>query len=197
MRDLKQQLRVQLRAARNAIPIPQRNTAADSLSTKASRLPYFSLAHNIAFYWPHDDEIDSLPLLNFALKHGKHCFLPVLLIDPQQKLAFASYTHETPLIKNRYGILEPEMGFSSLISVMDLDIIFVPLVGFDSAGRRLGRGGGFYDATFADFHKSTSKKWPKLVGLAYSCQHVDEIPADVWDWQLDAVVTESDVFNFK
>lgn len=197
MATAKERLRLQLRAARNAIPDPQRDAAAVGLCTKVFQLPFFNSAKNIALYWPHDDEINTMPLLNAALQANKQCFLPVLLIDPQQKLAFASYTPETPLVKNRYGIPEPELGFATLCSVFDLDIIFVPCVGFDSLGRRLGRGGGFYDATFAEFQKSTSKKWPKLVGLAYSCQHVDEIPADIWDWQLDAVVTESDIFAFK
>lgn len=193
----KQQLRQQLRAARNAIPSPQRELAANEMAQKVMLLPFYSAAKNIALYWPHDDEIDAMPLLHSALLAHKQCYLPVLLLDPQQKLGFAAYTLQTPLIKNRYGILEPELGFSTLIDTIDLDIIFVPLVGFDSFGRRLGRGGGFYDATFADFHKSNKQHWPKLVGLAYSCQHVDEIPADVWDWQLDAVVTESDIFYCK
>lgn len=195
--SLKQKLRLQLRAARNAIPLPQRDAAAEALCVKAKLLPFYATAKNLAFYWPHDDEINALPILNASLKLLKSCYLPVLLIDPHQKLAFASYTPQTPLIKNRYGILEPELSYATLVGSTDLDVIFLPVVGFDSEGRRLGRGGGFYDATFADFHKSHNKKWPKLVGLAYSCQHVEEIPTDVWDWQLDAVITESDVFNFK
>lgn len=193
----KQQLRQQLRAARHAIPPSQRETAAQNLATEVQRLSYYPTAQKIALYWPHDDEINTMPLLNTMLQQHKHCYLPVLLIDPQQKLAFAAYTQQTPLVKNRYGIPEPELGFTTLTNALDMDIILVPLVGFDSLGRRLGRGGGFYDATFAEFQKSPQHKWPKLVGLAYSCQHIDEVPADVWDWQLDAVVTESDIFQFK
>lgn len=193
----KQKLRQQLRTARNAIPSPQRDLAAISLSNTVQKLPYYSSARNIALYWPHDDEISPLPLLRSSIMQGKNCFLPVLLIDPQQKLAFASYTPTTPLIKNRYGILEPELGFAQLIQIIDLDIIFVPVVGFDSSGRRLGRGGGFYDATFAQLQHSHLDTWPKLVGLAYSCQNVEVVPADTWDWQLDAVVTESEMFYCK
>jgi 5-formyltetrahydrofolate cyclo-ligase len=193
----KQDLRQKLRAARGSISNIEREQAANSICDQILQLPYYATAKNVALYWPHDDELNALPLLNRALAEHKHCYLPVLLLDPHQKLAFASYTHETPLIKNRYGIPEPELNFSTLISVTDLDIIFVPVVGFDSHGRRLGRGGGFYDATFADFHKSPRLHWPKLVGLAYSCQQAHEVPADIWDWQLDAIVTEHEVFQFK
>lgn len=193
----KQELRSQLRAARGSISSAQRDRAATDLCNNALQLPYFNSASKIALYWAHDNEINTTPLIQAVLEQGKECFLPVLLIDPHQKLAFASYTTETPLIKNRYGIPEPELTFSSITRLIDLDIIFVPLVGFDNKGRRLGRGGGYYDATFADFHKSNTNKWPKLVGLGYDCQHVDEVPADIWDWQLDAVITESEVFNFR
>lgn len=197
MAELKKTLRQQLRAARNAIPAIQRVEAANNLCKIICSLPVFHNAKNIGFYWAHDDEIDPMPILNTAVKQNKSCFLPILRLDPQQKLAFASYTRETPLIKNRYGILEPEVSFAELIEALDLDIIFVPLVGFDGSGRRLGRGGGFYDATFSDFHKSPMQHWPKLIGLAYSCQHINEVPTDTWDWQLDSVVTESEVYNFK
>jgi len=193
----KQELRLQLRATRSSIPRTKGDQAAASLCTNASQLPYFNSANRVALYWAHDDEISTMPLIHSILEQGKECFLPVLLIDPHQKLAFASYTRETPLIKNRYDIPEPELTFSSIIRLVDLDIIFVPLVGFDNSGRRLGRGGGYYDATFAELHKSKTNKWPKLVGLSYDCQQIDEVPADIWDWQLDAVVTESDVFNFR
>jgi 5-formyltetrahydrofolate cyclo-ligase len=197
MAKSKQELRLQLRTARSSIMNITRDQAAENLCSNTSQLPYFSSANRVALYWAHDDEISTTPLIHSILEQGKECFLPVLLLDPHQKLAFASYTFETPLIKNRYGILEPELTFSSITRLIDLDIIFVPLVGFDNTGRRLGRGGGYYDATFAELHKSNTSKWPKLVGLSYNCQRVEEVPADTWDWQLDAVVTESDVFNFR
>lgn len=193
----KQEARQQLRAARSAVAMPQRDEDAINLCQMASSLPYLQEANNVALYWPCDDEISTLPLLNDCLKANKNCFLPVLLVDQPQKLAFASYTPETPVIKNRYSILEPDLTFASLIKLLDLDIIFVPLVGFDAQGHRLGRGGGFYDTTFAELHKNHNDEWPKLVGLGYSCQYIDSVPIDHWDWKLDAVVTESDIFNFK
>lgn len=192
----KQGLRDQLRAARRALSPEQKEIAAANLCANIQKLPDYQEARLIAIYWPHDEEIDSLPILNTALHQAKHCYLPVLLIDQRQKLAFASYTPETPLIKNRYGILEPDLAYATLISLSDLDIVFVPVVGFDREGRRLGSGGGFYDATFADLHQTTHKKWPNLVGLAFSCQEVDNIPDDSWDWRLNTIVTENEIIEF-
>ncbi len=193
----KQELRDRLRAARNGLSQEQREVAAANLCANVQKLAEYQAARHIALYWPHDAEIDCLSILNTALHQSKNCSLPVLLIDPRQKLAFASYTPETPLIKNRYGILEPDLAYAQLVGLTDLDLVFVPVVGFDREGRRLGRGGGFYDATFADLHQSMHKKWPSLVGLAFSCQEVDRIPDDSWDWRLNTIITENEILKFS
>jgi 5-formyltetrahydrofolate cyclo-ligase len=193
----KLELRERLLTARRAVNPAEQKAAAENLKRNALQLSYFAQASKLALYWPHDAEINPLPLLYEALAQHKTCFLPVLRLQLKQALAFAVYELETPLIVNRYGIHEPEISYTSLVEPSDLDIIFLPLVGFDARGSRLGRGGGFYDATFAELAKTTKIKWPKLVGLAYACQEVESIPTDSWDWQLDAVVTEKQVFDLN
>src|SRR6185369_6950544 len=105
------------------------------------KLHSFDNAKHIAVYWPHDNEISPLLLMHRALEMGKKCYLPVLRVDYKQKLAFASYASNMPVVKNRYDILEPELNFATIIPLTSLDIIFTPLVGFDKNGHRLGRGG--------------------------------------------------------
>ena len=64
------------------------------------------------------------------------------------------------------------------------DIILTPLLGFDRTLRRLGQGAGHYDRAFALFPNALR------IGIAWSCQQIDAIPADPWDMPLDAVLTE-------
>lgn len=90
--------------------------------------------------------------------------------------------------RNRLGIDEPES--STMINAKWLDIVFLPLVGFDMHGVRLGMGGGYYDRAFA--FRRWRKAWhaPRLIGLAYSFQQIAELTATAHDVRLDAVVTE-------
>src|SRR5690606_24554150 len=71
-----------------------------------------------------------------------------------------------------------------------LDVIFVPLVAFDSRGTRLGMGAGYYDRALA--FRLLRKHWrgPKPIGLAYDYQRLPRIEPAPHDVPLDAVVTE-------
>ncbi|MFY2365653.1 5-formyltetrahydrofolate cyclo-ligase, partial [Klebsiella pneumoniae] len=62
-------------------------------------------------------------------------------------LLFFRYQQDTRLKPNSFSILEPELDLTALIPQSQLDIIFTPLVAFDTQGNRLGMGGGFYDRT--------------------------------------------------
>lgn len=127
--------------------------------------------------------------MRLAWARGKRTFLPCLRSD--RSLAFVEYRRGTPLRANRFGI--PEPYGSKSISLKQLDVVCVPLVGFDRAGGRLGMGGGFYDRTFArrGFHQ------PKLIGLAHSIQESTGLPRDAWDIALSGVVTEREWIRAK
>jgi 5-formyltetrahydrofolate cyclo-ligase len=93
-----------------------------------------------------------------------------------------------PLQYNRLGIAEPQG--SATLGARWLDVVFLPLVGFDRSGVRLGTGGGFYDRALAFRHLRRVWHAPRLVGLAYAFQEVASIGAAPHDVLMDAVVTE-------
>ena len=178
----KRQLRRVLRARRRTLsPFAQRR-AAVRLAQQVGKLPWFIRAQALAFYLAADGEIDPLPLLRLAWARGKRTFLPRLRSD--RSLVFVEYKCGTALRANRFGI--PEPWGSKSISLEQLDVVCVPLVGFDRAGGRLGMGGGFYDRTFA--RRGINR--PRLIGLAHSIQECAALPRDAWDIALNSVVTE-------
>jgi len=64
-------------------------------------------------------------------------------------------------------------------------VAFVPIVGWDARGVRLGRGGGYYDRLFSRLAHGILR-----VGLAYDFQECGVLPRDSWDATLDCVITE-------
>src|SRR3990167_4561071 len=99
----------------------------------------------------------------------KQCYLPVLSSPQKDHLEFYTYHSNDPLIKNQFAIGEPDIKKQHYLATQDLDCAFLPLVGFDTKGNRLGRGAGYYDRTFAFLLNSIQKK-PILIGLAYEFQ---------------------------
>ena len=89
--------------------------------------------------------------------------------------------------KNKFGIDEPI--YSPYRGAHRMDIILMPLVGFDKHKNRLGMGGGFYDKTLS-FHKQLKNfRVPKLFGLAFDSQEVDKLITQPWDVPLDGIIT--------
>jgi 5-formyltetrahydrofolate cyclo-ligase len=99
-----------------------------------------------------------------------------------------------PVRKNRFGIPEPLRRHRWICPTHGLNLIIVPVVGFDRDCNRIGMGAGYYDRSLAFLRARRSWLRPRLVGLAHECQRVDVIEPQPWDVPLDAVVTEQAVY---
>lgn len=184
-------LRQQLRQKRRKLSSYQQRQASQKLCQRLSKLISFKRARHIALYWPNDGEIDPSPLLSEALRAGKQCYLPV--ITQQGTLEFKRFSPSNRQRKNRFGITEPPR-FSKICHAKQLDLVFLPLVGFDRRGARLGMGGGFYDKTFAWKLKLQRRK-PQLIGLAHHIQEVKGLTVDSWDIPLTAIASDREIIN--
>ncbi len=88
----------------------------------------------------------------------------------------------------------PELQDAEPMDLGLVDLVLVPLLGFDSYGNRIGNGKGYYD-TFLTSMKQRRNP-PTLVGVATEVQHVELVPTDPWDVRLDYIVTENGVHEF-
>ena len=186
----RQQLRRQLRAARRALTPAQQRQAAQGLYRQLAQHPLFRRARHIALYLPNDGEIDPRPLLREAQRRGKRTYLPVLSDWPRTKMVFQQVRRGEKLRPNRFGIPEPRIQRARQRTIWALDLILLPLVGFDDEGGRLGMGGGFYDRSLAYRTRRTAWHAPVLVGLAHECQKVERLAQASWDVPLQGTVTD-------
>jgi 5-formyltetrahydrofolate cyclo-ligase len=186
-------LRQTLRQARRAVPDRlQRERARLLLRVLRRDLPY-QRARRIAAYWPADGELDPRPLIRQAHRRGKAVYLPVLrrgLGGRAAKLRFVRFLPGTGMRANRFGIPEPTSKGRHIRPARHLDVLLVPLVGFDSTGNRIGMGGGYYDRTLSFLNERRQWRRPRLIGIAHECQRVATIEPRAWDVPLQTVATE-------
>ena len=184
------QLRKLLRSKRRSLSSSQQIQAAQQLYQQLAQHQLFRRAQHVAFYLASDGEIDPALLMREAWRRGKHVYLPVLARWPKTTMVFQRVRPIQQWEKNRFGILQPRWCVADQRSIWALDAVFLPLVGFDQQGGRLGMGGGFYDRCFAQLHLRNHLTTPQRIGLAHACQQVEQLPVASWDVPLHAVVTD-------
>ncbi len=135
----------------------------------------------IGGYIPINFEYNCLSLLKILEKKNYNICLPI--IKKNFQMDFYKYTFLDPLKVNKLGIPEPIKLSRKLLP----DLIFVPLVGYDSKFNRLGYGGGFYDRYFK---KNLKYKKVIKIGLAFSFQKIKKLPVNKFDQKLDGIITE-------
>lgn len=187
----RQQLRQQLRHKRNALSESEQHNGALKVTDKI--LSLIKPGDVCALYLANDGEISANLLLDISQNNGFTTLLPVMHPFKKGYLNFQHYTKGTTLIPNHFAILEPKLDATQTYALHQIDYIFMPLVGFDPNGNRLGMGGGFYDRTLAK-HQSQSNP-PKLIGLAHDCQMVKQLPQQNWDIPLDLILTPDKIIT--
>ena len=138
----------------------------------------------VSGYWPMRDEIDPRPLLRELHRRGHAIGLPVVL-RKGEPLIFRSWRPGDTLLSGAFGVSLPAEDRAEIRP----DVVIVPLLAFESAGHRLGYGGGYYDRTLARLRRGG--RAVLAVGVAYAGQQVPRIPTGEHDQKLDWVVTEA------
>ena len=195
MAQTRQQFRQTIRQHRQQLSSQEQQQAAKQLMQQCQSLPEVATSQHIALYLANDGEIDTMPLITWLWQQGKHVYLPILHPFSEGHLLFLHFDTNTPMTKNKFRIQEPKLDQTKIKPVNQLDLVFTPLVGFDSHGHRLGMGGGYYDRTFARWFETGIGPTP--IGLAHNCQHVAQLPTESWDVPLPKIVTPQRIWQWE
>jgi 5-formyltetrahydrofolate cyclo-ligase len=177
-------LREELTARRKAMTPDIIDERGLKVQSRFLATPYYNKARTVALYAPIRGEVPTRDILIAALQDEKIVCYPLSHVHGRI-LAFRAIKSEAELEPGRLGVREPTNS-ADLIAVDQIDLFVVPGLGFTRDGKRLGRGGGYYDATL----KAASAR-SRRVGLAFGDQIVDTLPTTNDDVDMDLVVTES------
>jgi 5-formyltetrahydrofolate cyclo-ligase len=186
----KDQLRKKLRTQRAAIDAKTRQAAALASMQILADTSIFKNVQHIACYLAQGSEFDLQPIIELIWKVGKKCYLPVLGPEQEKSLHFIAYEADDCLQTNSYAIQETIFSPDKEIPAEQLELVLVPLIGFDLAGHRLGSGSGYYDRAFAFLLQKPLPVQPYFVGVGYQAQAIDCVPYDAWDVPLNGLLTE-------
>ena len=175
------------KSKRAAFSEKQRDDLSIAIANQSLKLPIWHLEHfHIFMPIEAQKEIDTTPLITVLQAKEKHIYIPKV---KGLELEHYAFTDQTLLRQNKWGISEPVTGETVEASI--IDIVFIPLLGFDQRGNRVGYGKGFYDR----FLKNCNEKAVKI-GLSFF-KAEEDITADPHDIRLDYCVTPDQVYTFN
>ena len=93
--------------------------------------------------------------------------------------------YKEPFIKNALNILEPE----NPVKIKEVDVFLVPGVAFTASGKRLGRGGGYYDKLLSKYPDTLK------IGITFNERIMQDLPTESHDISMDYVFTNDKYYK--
>jgi 5-formyltetrahydrofolate cyclo-ligase len=184
----KSQLRSAFLKKRSELTRSQVESESLKIANRCLGLPIWDgVFYHLFLSIPEKKEVDTSFLLAILQGKDKNIVLPK--VHGKDELAHILLTDATPLKKSILGIPEPESGLP--VDPALLDVVFVPLLCFDTKGHRVGYGGGYYDRFLAGC-RSDAKK----IGLSFFGPVREIEGVEATDVRLDGCVTPGAYFSF-
>ncbi len=183
-------LRRQALGARRALTPDQTTHASQRAARRMARLPRVARARRIGLYWPLASEADPRWLAH-RLADEVDYFFPRVAADTLVFVPVTDPLDRSGWPQSALGVFEPP---GRGLPIEALDVLIMPLAGFDVDANRIGLGGGFYDRSLAAIAGRGYRR-PHFYGLAGEAQRVARFTPQPWDIALDAVITERAVYR--
>ncbi len=180
----RRQLRADLIARRQTIPLDVRRHAAEVIGERLTgllaTLGRSGVGLRLGFYWPIRHEINLLPWARALAQANEATLCLPVVVQPESPLEYWRWTPDTAMQPGFWNIPVPVERH-----VVTPNIVLAPLVGYDAAHYRLGYGGGYFDRTLA-----AAQSRPIAIGVGYDYSALDTINPQPHDIPMDAVLTE-------
>jgi 5-formyltetrahydrofolate cyclo-ligase len=178
----KEQQRSAVLSARSRLSAEVRAQAARAIAARLDTLPLYVSSPTLALYAAMGAEVDLAPAARRAQERGQRIAWP-WVVPGDRALRFSACRLEE-LVPGPLGFRRPPEA-APAVELQELACVLVPGVAFDTACHRLGRGGGYYDATLALLPERALRIAP-----AFEVQLLEQIARERHDLPVDLVVTE-------
>lgn len=192
----KQQQRQQAYAARQAQP--DKDALSERICRNFMAQPWYEAANTVLWYAHCRTEVRTLPALQQALNGYKRTAVPYCTVDNAANKVLGLWHLQAldELQPGMWNILEPPkqrwQEAERKVEPVELDLLMVPGVAFDSRGGRLGNGAGYYDRLLANVRPDALK-----VGVCFQSQLLPGIVMQPHDQRMDFVLTEQSLFDCR
>jgi 5-formyltetrahydrofolate cyclo-ligase len=209
MQRSKAEIRREVRDRLAKLSEGERRAADEAISTRLTGIITEERPEAVLAYLAMRDEVNLAPLLEEVRRLGIPLFAPVVT---DQGLAFhaletdPSDTDAARLTRHPFGMLEPASSAPkwtppATAGTGGTTIILCPGRAFDTAGYRVGRGGGYYDGFLASLRNRPDRATTDTavgthggaiiaIGICYEVQIFSEVPHTTHDQRIDLLVTE-------
>jgi 5-formyltetrahydrofolate cyclo-ligase len=183
--DAKALLRSRMRSLLKSLSDADMSARSALACARLVRTGQFGGARAVMLYLALPHELDCRHAIEAAWRCGKSVLVPRVNWSTRriEPVPCRSFDNLTP---GRYGLREPA---GEPVAPGAIDMVVVPALAYDLSGRRLGRGGGFYDRFLASPDLRAAK-----CGFALAEQVLPRVPADQHDQRVDMLVTDRSFF---
>jgi 5-formyltetrahydrofolate cyclo-ligase len=186
---IKSELRKKYKTLRNTLSTTQIDDLSMSIANQLLKLPVWEFSfYHIFLSIEEQKEVNTDYILNILSGKDKNIIISKSDFKTGLLIHFL-LTDNTKIKKNAYNIPEPVDGID--ISNDKIDLVFIPLLAFDTHGNRVGYGKGFYDRFLADCKPETIK-----IGLSFFEAEAEILDVFESDVKLDYCVTPQKIYSF-
>jgi 5-formyltetrahydrofolate cyclo-ligase len=189
--EAKKALRIAIRERMRDMDDASRQAASAHGCERLLALPAIQAARAVLLYLPTRTEISPIAASEACREEGMTVALPK--VEPgSNEIEIVAWESgdRGDLVADAAGLLAPAAG--RVLRVGEIDAVVVPGVAFDREGRRLGRGGGFYDRLLVRL----TERCP-AIGFCFAAQLVDRVPEESHDLRVSAVVTDAETIEIR
>jgi 5-formyltetrahydrofolate cyclo-ligase len=189
VQDIRRDLRTHLLQERDALSTEMRHHLSEKIAERLWDYVIERPCRSLHCYISFRSEVETQPFIIRSLESGLHVTVPIVQTEGNKRwLAHSKISGLADLADGMFGLKEPVERIPAMLDL--LDMVIVPLVGFDRKGTRLGYGMGFYDAFLRELPRTIER-----VGLAFGIQEADLIPILPHDEPLDTIITEHEIIH--